>query len=419
MLTIDARKYGNDDFNLFFGQMEKVESFHNPEGKRYALCLKHAFELLGVVMYLRERGGSVLLMHAETPLETARKTAGNADCAYLLFEQWQTVIPIGPPAMAYEPAVLQYSSGTTGMPTLIARPWKKIDLEISHYNRFFDNTPYEHPVILVPVSHSFGLITGLLASWARGVEPTIVEDKNPKFALHVIRTTRNPIVYTVPFIYNLLDSLEKGRFACHKAIISGSPPSQELLNRMRLQTNEIWQQYGCTEAGCISVSKHPAVITDVGRPLGHLEICICSEEGIDTKDGKGQIIVTQGGLNPIFTKDFGEIHRQTGDLHVYGRLDDLINVSGLKVIPFEVEAVIAGMPGVRETVVVKTAHRIWGEAVRALVVAASSVHERDIRTWCLQRLPAYKVPSVIELVAEIPKAPSGKVSRRLLIEQER
>ncbi|OAS17716.1 AMP-binding protein [Paenibacillus oryzisoli] len=419
MFAIDSQKYDKDDLRLLFDQMGNMEPYRNPEGKRYAICLKHVFELLGAVIYLRKRGGSVLLMHADTPFETAREIARKGECSYLLFENWETAVAVSVSSIPYEPSILQFSSGSTGAPTLISRSWKLVDQEIEHYNRLFDETPYEQPVILVPVSHSFGLITGTLASWARGVQPTIVQDKNPKFALHMIKSTKDPIVYTVPYIYNVLDALGIGKVGCHKVVISGSPPSEALLNRMKVQTNEVWQQYGCTEIGCISVSKHPFSHTDVGKPLGHLEISIRPDDH-EEEDWKGEILVTcDGDFKDIATKDLGRLDIETGNLQLYGRLDDLINVSGLKVIPSEVEMVIGRMPGIRETVVVKTEHKIWGEAIRAIVVATPSIEAQDVRSWCMHQLPAFKVPSVIEIVAEIPKMPSGKISRKLLQEQER
>ncbi|WP_239617708.1 AMP-binding protein [Cohnella mopanensis] len=417
MLEIDNRKYDGNEFRLLFDRMGQAEPYRNPEGKRYALCLKNAFELLGAVIYLRDRGGSALLIHADTPLETAGELARNGDCSYLLYGNLETVIVVSVSTVPYEPSVLQYSSGTTGVPKLIARSWKRVDDEVEHYNRLFGETPYEQPIILVPVSHSFGLITGTLASWARGVQPTIVQDKNPKFALHTIRTAKDPIVYAAPFLYHVLDTLGKEEFRCHKVVISGSPPSEALLTRMKAQTDEVWQQYGCTEVGCISVGKHPSANTDVGKPLGHLTVSIRSDDR--EVERQGEIRVSIVGSDVIGSKDLGYLDPETDRLHVLGRLDDLINVSGLKVIPSEVEAVIGSMPGVSETVVVKTAHKVWGEAVRALVVAASSIGEQDVRSWCVRRLPAYKVPSVIELVSEIPKLPSGKVSRKLLQEKER
>jgi len=417
MLKIDSRYYDGNEFRLLFDRMRQNEAWRNPEGRRYALCLKTAFELLGSVLYLRDRGGSALLIHADTPLESAVELAENGDCSYLLYGNLETAIEVKVSASPYEPSVLQFSSGTTGAPKLIARSWERVDEEIGHYNRLFGDKPYEQPVILVPVSHSFGLITGTLASWAREVEPAIVQDKNPKFALHAIRTAKDPIVYTSPFQYSVLDSLSKGELRCHKTVVSGSPPSEALLTRMKAQTDEVWQQYGCTEVGCISVGKHPSAHTDVGQPLGHLAVSIRTEDS--EADRQGEIMVSLGGSGAIGSKDLGYMDPDTGRLHVLGRLDDLINVSGLKVIPSEVEAVIGALPGVSETIVVRTAHKVWGEAARALVVADSSIKEQDVRSWCVRRLPAFKVPSVIELVTEIPKLPSGKVSRKLLQEKER
>lgn len=419
MVLVDRTKYSSEDFELLYARMSEIEAFHKPEGKRYALCLRHAFELLGAVKFLKRCGGSVLMLHADTPLETAINDAKSAGCSYLLFNNLEVVIPLYDSINDYEPSILQFSSGTTGAPKLIVRSWSRVETEIYHYNRLFDNSLDEQPIILVPVSHSFGLITGVLSALARGLEPVIIQDKNPKFALHMIRMTSNPIVYTVPFIYNILNTLEKEQFYCHKAIISGSPPSEQLLKRMNIQTDEVWQQYGCTEVGCISVSKHPFSNTDVGTPLGHLEISIQAPQRDDNENVKGEIIALIDGVNVVETRDLGSISAENRNLQVYGRLDDLINVSGLKVIPSEVETVIGSMPGIQEVVVVKTAHKIWGEAVRALVVTEKRIDVQDIRSWCLHRLPSYKVPSSIELVREIPKLPSGKISRKLLQELER
>ncbi|QYR19394.1 AMP-binding protein [Paenibacillus sp. sptzw28] len=417
MLTVDDQIFDKNQLQALFEQMKRLDGYRNPEGKRYAVCLKHAFPLLAAVMYLRQRGGSVLLMHADTPLESAKAMAGNADCSYLLYGSWDTVLSIGIPSVHYQPALLQYSSGTTGNPALIERAWALVETEIENYNRLFQAIEGIKPVILVPVSHSFGLITGVLASIARGTEPIIIQDKNPRFALQALKNLNHHIVYTVPFILNVLDSLEKGKLHLNKAVISGSPPTQALLDRMNMQLIEIWQQYGCTEVGCISVGKGPSSPTDAGMALNHLHVSI-QPDNSSAGEGKGEIIVTSDS-KAVSTRDLGYLDPVTGRIHVLGRLDDLINVSGLKVIPSEVESVIGCMPGIRESVVVRTSHKVWGEAVRAIVVAASSVSEQDIRSWCIKHLPAYKVPSIIEFADAIPRMSSGKVSRKHLQEQER
>lgn len=419
MITVDKQRFEMRHLLSRFNEMTHSEAFRNPEGKRYAVCVDHAFDLVSIVLYLRKRGGSVLLMHADTPVDTARTIAFKANCSYLLYEKWSASIRIGVSQDAYESSILQYSSGTTGEPKLVARSWEQVDREILQYNQQFCTSPDEEPLILVPVSHSFGLIAGVLTALAREAEPTIVQDKNPKYALHAIKSTKKSIVYGVPFMFHLLDSLGKGEVYFHKLVSSGAPLSESLLKLLKARTNEVWQQYGCTEAGCISLGAQPSSPMDMGMPLGHLQLSIRTDRPIFEEGAMtGEIVVYSESVE-IRTLDLGRIDPLTGRLHVLGRLDDLINVSGLKVIPSEVENVIGRLHGITESVVFKTEHKIWGEAVKAMVVASPDVYEHDVRAWCIKHLPAYKVPSIIERVAEIPKLPNGKISRIQLQRLER
>ncbi len=418
MFIVDSQTFARADFVKRWEEMHGQEAFRAPEGKRYALCLKDAFDLVSVLLFLKERGGSTLLMHGGTPYETAVETAKRADCAYLLYGSWGSVVGTACPDERYAPSLLQYSSGTTRAPALISRAWNEVDAEIAGYNELFRNDPSSlHPIILVPVSHSYGLVTGVLSAMARGVTPRVIQQSNPKFVLRVFAEMPDHIVYTVPYLYRVFDSLSQGRICNRRVVISGSPPTEQLLNRMSSQSEEVWQQYGCTEAGSISVAKQPVSSMDVGLPLRHhrLEILEPSHEGGFLQ---GEVITTTG-TRRITTGDLGYIDPASGRLYVQGRLDDLINVSGLKVTPAEVEGIILRLPGVEETIVLKTDHPVWGEAVRALAVVSPGLTDKDIRNWCIKHLPPYKVPGIIELVREIPRTPAGKVSRKYLQSLER
>lgn len=322
------------------------------------------------------------------------------------------------PATVHEPSLLQFSSGTTGEPKLIARRWRQIGSEIDSYNRKLAPSSMDRPLILVPVSHSYGLITGLLAGMAREAEPIVVHSKNPKFSLHMIQTTENSLVYAVPFLYHLLNTLGKDELKYHKLISSGAPLNETLLARLKGISDEVWQQYGCTETGCVSLGTQLSDYTDVGTPLDDLEVSMASDgTGVSSADLPSEIIVS-GGAGRVHTKDVG-FWSEGGRLHLSGRMDDLINLSGLKVIPAEVERVMERMPGVEEAVVFRMNHAIWGEAVQALAVVSGAVSQNDLRQWCIEHLPAYKVPSAIRIVKEIPKSAAGKISRKYLCEMER
>lgn len=416
MIIVDKQRYDKQDFLSAFNEMASILELKNPEGRLYAVCLRHPLDVICLLRYLRDRSGSMLLLHGNMPIETAKEMAIKAHCNYLVYGQLNDILSISKTDYHPAPSLFQYSSGTTGEPKLIARSWQDVEFEIESYNRSLASS--EPSIVLVPVTHSFGLITGVLAGMLRETEPIIVHDKNPKFAIHIINSTERSIVYGVPFLYHLLDMLGKDVLRYHKLISSGAPLSEVLLSRLKQSADDVWQQYGCTEAGCISIGNQLTSYSDVGHPLSHMQVTTNDDLGNGESIFTANEIVTLAGSNKVYTRDLGYISEQ-GTLHVLGRMDDLINVSGLKVIPSEVESIIGRMQGVTETVVYRTKHKVWGEAVKALVVASNAVLREEVKAWCVARLPAYKVPSVIEIVKEIPKLPSGKISRKLLIEQER
>ncbi|MEW9700048.1 AMP-binding protein [Paenibacillus sp. SI8] len=411
---MNKQRFCKEDFSSRISYLGRLAELSRPEGRVYAVCLKESFDLIVFVQYLQERSGSILLIHPDTPLETAKELAIRSNCHYLIYGNVEFIIEIDKNQPFHPPSLMQFSSGTTGKSKLVSREWHEIGIEIENYNRALSASSDEKAVILVPVSHSFGLIAGVLASMQRDAEPIVVQSPNPKFALQLIRSTPKSIIYAVPFLYHLLNSFGKEELAYHKLISSGAPLTDALLSQLKPKSHEVWQQYGCTEVGCISLGKLDSVSSDVGRPLNHLQVTLSPSASHPTLNE----IVVQVGSNRIHTNDAGEI-AESGELHVWGRMDDVINVSGLKVFPSELENTIGRMQGIKEVVVHKMPHKVWGEAVKAQVIVSDGIGPLEIKNWCMAHLPAYKVPSIIEIVREIPKLPSGKVSRTLLFEQER
>lgn len=81
----------------------------------------------------------------------------------------------------------------------------------------------------------------------------------------------------MPFHYHLLDMLGKDELRYHQLISSGAPLSELLLDRLKQQVDEVWQQYSCTEAGCISLGNQLTSSSDVGQPLQHILISLENE----------------------------------------------------------------------------------------------------------------------------------------------
>ncbi|MFB9325760.1 AMP-binding protein [Paenibacillus aurantiacus] len=432
MLTINREEVGQAGIEARLRDVHGLVPLAGMQGKRAAVCLREPLDVLAAVQALRSADISVLLMHGDTPLAAASTAAADAGCELLLWGSLQDSRRIRPTAGvpeaddgrggSEEPSLLQYSSGTTGGPKLIRRAWTDVDLEIAAYNDALGEAAECRPVVLAPVSHSYGLICGVLAAMKRGIAPSVVTNANPKFALKVIEETPAHLVYGVPLLFHVMTGLG-GRF--NRVISSGAPLPGPLFETLRARSAHVMQQYGCTEAGCISVARSMRAGSDLGELLGswHLE----GEAGQASKEEPAEIVVARGlDGRRIATGDLG--YAEDGHLFYAARMDDVINVGGLKVFPLEVEERIAAFPGVKEAVVYRGVHPVMGESVRAKVVWSPSGAvgvpspqglADDLRAWCREGLPAYKVPASIDLVDSLPRTTTGKISRRYIEQTER
>jgi long-chain acyl-CoA synthetase len=114
----------------------------------------------------------------------------------------------------------------------------------------------------------------------------------------------------------------------------------------------------------------------------------------------------------------GDIGRVDEDAYFYivDRVKDMVNVSGLKVYPVEVENTIYQHPAVEEVAVYGVVESLLGERVCANIVckAGETVTEAEIIAFCRQQLADYKIPRVVLFVDSIPKSPTGKILKRVL-----
>jgi fatty-acyl-CoA synthase len=104
------------------------------------------------------------------------------------------------------------------------------------------------------------------------------------------------------------------------------------------------------------------------------------------------------------------------------RLKRMINASGYKVWPTEVELLLYKNPAVQEACIIGARDAYRGETVKAIVVlrteAKSNTTADDIMAWCREHMAAYKVPRLIEFADSLPKSGAGKVMWRLLQDRE-
>ena len=202
----------------------------------------------------------------------------------------------------------------------------------------------------------------------------------------------------------------------------------------------VLEGYGLTEAGAVTGSPfppHPRKPGSAGRSTG-AEFAILGERGDPLPSGAEGEICVRGACVIKGYLDDPEANRQafsngwlrTGDLgrvdsdgylFVTGRIKEIINRGGEKILPNEIDRALAAHPAVSEAAAFGVPHPSLGEDVAAAVVLHAGVEasEAELRTWGASRLAAFKVPRRIFIKPEIPKSATGKPRRHLLFEHVR
>jgi fatty-acyl-CoA synthase len=138
-------------------------------------------------------------------------------------------------------------------------------------------------------------------------------------------------------------------------------------------------------------------------------------------DASAQAFVDIDGKRFLRTGDLGRVD-EDGYFFMVDRLKRMINASGFKVWPSEIESLMYQHPAVLEACVIGTSDAYRGETVKALVVPRSEwrarIDEANLIDWCRKNMAAFKVPRIIEFVDALPKSGSGKIQWRELQDRE-
>lgn len=429
MFTIHDRTVGADKFAEISDVIAAMEPFIGEDHVFVAVCSTEAEIVVPMVEWIRTHGHSILLIYGGTPLASAKEQAEQAGCEWLVYGNTMSSIRLAPQKLSASrcPSLYQYSSGTTGQPKLISRSWRNIGMEIESYNRRLASHGLSSLEVLIfsSITHSFGLITGVLAAMERGIHPIIGISNNPKQMVQLLKKHPNHVMYIVPSLLpGLLEWLEAYQTPLHTVVTSGAPLPSLVFHRLRNLATGLIQQYGCTEAGAVSLAIEMMTPHDLGYALDHIQLMNQSEDvkvGGEAELGLTEVplVIRTAEGETVETGDLVAMDAD-GRLSFAGRIDDLINVSGLKVQPVQIEEVISRMKQIREVVVYRGEHPIAGDCVKAQVVILEGavLTAEDIRDWCARCLAEYKVPSEIHIVEQIPRLPNGKISRRMLEQRE-
>jgi 3,4-dihydroxybenzoate---[aryl-carrier protein] ligase len=405
-LTINDEAFAPAYFDRCFAEFEALPHLAHCTGRRYAVCVESPAEWLALCLYFRSRDASVAPLHANLPLDAAKRAARRLRCDELLFGRASFSIALDAGSGTGRGVLVQQSSGTTGAPKSVERTWTSVDREIASYNDALVGGG-DGALIACPTTHSYGLISGVLATLARGSRPVILANINPKYVIRRALEAGDRLLYASPTLLHVVTNLLSGRRIPGTVMTSGAPLHAACFGSLVRCCNRVLQQYGCSEVGCISLTSDAARSPgDLGTPLQHLSVSAGT-----ARDTLGAIRVrVEDEL--VDTYDLG--YFSEGRLQFAGRSDDTINVAGVNVYPLEVEEVVLEFPGIADAVVYKRGDAYAGERVCVKFVSATSIDTARLRHFCATNLSPFAVPLEMEQVETIDRLANGKVDRRAL-----
>jgi malonyl-CoA/methylmalonyl-CoA synthetase len=349
-------------------------------------------------------------------------------------------IPAGP-AEPDAPAIVAFTSGTTGAPKGVPLSHRNLLASIRAALLAWRWSAGDVVIHALPLTHQHGL-GAVHASLLTGSAAVIESRFEPARLAERAGQVRATVLFAVPAMYERLVELTPAQLAplgrLRLAVSGSAPLSPELAGRVAAALGQVpLERYGTTETG-LDVS-NPCdgvrVPGSVGRPLPGVELRIADAGGTPRPPGEpGEILlrgpqVFAGYLGPAAltreafhpggwfrTGDIGRVDPETGCLQITGRIKELIISGGLNVTPREVELIIEQHPAIKEVAVGGLPSRKWGEEVAAWVVAQAGAQPdpAEIIGFARARLAAYKCPKRVFLVESLPRNNLGKVLRRSL-----
>jgi len=349
-------------------------------------------------------------------------------------------------------AVLPYTSGTTGLPKGCMHTHASVMHNAMASSLWGNGTPENVMLAVVPMFHITGMVSGvhacvygsgcmvIMPRWDRELAGRLISDWK------VTHWTNIPTM-----VMDLLASPHFASFDLSSLVYiggGGAAMPQAVAQRLWEQYGLRYAEgYGLTETAAPTHANPPDSTKQqcLGVPFFNTDARVVDPETLAELPAgeQGEIVVngpqvfagywrrpeaTKAAFFDMDGKSFfrtGDLGSVDGDGYFFltDRLKRMINASGFKVWPAEVEALMYRHPAVAEACVISTPDAYRGETVKAVVVLRHECRgtqtEADMVAWCRDNMSAYKYPRVLEFVDALPKSGSGKVMWRQLQDTER
>ncbi|HKY30870.1 MAG TPA: 4-coumarate--CoA ligase family protein [Pyrinomonadaceae bacterium] len=355
------------------------------------------------------------------------------------------------PAVEINPSddlvALPYSSGTTGLPKGVMLTHHNLVANLRQMEGLCYFTDNDRLICVLPLFHIYGLVVILNMGLYTGA--TIVT--MPRFDLEQFLKTVSEYKVTLahlvpPIVLALSKSpiVDNYDVSSLRTIFSGAAPLDESLTRacMARLKCELRQGYGMTETSPVTHSSPPdrasvkygsvgvcapnteckVIDLETGQTLGpnqEGEICVRGPQimkgYLNRPDATAETIDSEGWLH---TGDIGYADPD-GHFYIVDRAKELIKYKGFQVAPAELEAILLTHESIADAAVIPCPDDDCGELPKAYVVLKSEVTPEEIMKYVERRVAPHKKLRSVEFIDKIPKSPSGKILRRVLVQGER
>ncbi len=377
---------------------------------------------------------------------TRTRPEGTTDLAELIAEH-RGQVPPPVELAADEVAFLTYTSGTTGVPKGAMNTHRNVVFTAQVYRDWVRFREGGSVFGIAPLFHITGLIGHIAVSFLSPLPLVLAYRFEPQVVLDAFLEHRPTCTIGAITALNALlasPAFTKDHFSSFTSVYSGGAAISPTAERRFLEATgvQVHNAYGLTETtspmtvtpfGSPSPVDPTSGALSVGVPAPNTIVRIQSDDGEDLPLGEVGEIVADGPQvvagywgkpdetaanlpgGALRSGDVGFMNPE-GWVFIVDRKKDMINASGYKVWPREVEDVLAEHPAVRESAVVGVPDEKRGETVKAFVslTAGASVTADELIAHCKQRMAAYKYPRQVELIDELPKTVTGKILRREL-----
>ncbi|MEU8120552.1 long-chain fatty acid--CoA ligase [Spirillospora sp. NPDC049024] len=398
--------------------------------------------------YMLGQSGTEMLIHAPECDTAVRELESYTGARVPLASEYEGLLaggaaePIDVPLGLDDPALILYTSGTTGRPK--GAVLTHGNLAFNTFNMFIDVDIREDEVALVaaPLFHVAALNQLLLPTFMKGGTSLLMDGWDVDGCFDAIEQQGVTWVFGVAAMFAGL--VQSPRWAAAdlsslRHVMSGGAPIPTSLIRAYQERGIVFcQGYGLTETapGATFLGAEGSIekAGSAGTPCFFADVKTVRPDLSEAGPGEpGEVLISGPSVTPGYWDDPGAtaaaftadgwfrsgdvaFRDEDGHLTIVDRLKDMYISGGENVYPVQIEAVAAGHPAVAECAVVGVPDEKWGEAGAAFVVVrpGASLVPDEFRAFLRERLASFKVPSHVHLVEQLPRTGSGKVRKSAL-----